>query len=373
MDRFVVVGGGILGASTAYHLAKAGARVTLVDGARPGQASQAAAGIISPWLTQRRNKAWFRLAIHGARYYPQLIDDLAQLGIKETGYRRVGTISLHTDGEKLDQMEERARQRQEQAPEMGQITRLSAQEAKALFPPLADGYGGIHLSGGARVDGKALCEALLLGARRLGAEILTGEAALIAERERVTGVLLGRERISAAHVLVTAGAWAKELLEPLGIRFQVRPQKGQLVHLQLSSAPTGEWPVVMPPGNKYILPGKDGQVLVGTTHEDEAGFDLRVTAGGLAANLGTVLEVAPGLAEATYVASRVGFRPVVPHFLPVAGPVPGYAGLWLANGLGSSGLTTGPYLGAQLALLALGQEPEVEMEAYAVTPLVQRI
>lgn len=69
MQTYIVVGAGILGASTAYHLAKAGAQVTLVDRQDLGQATDAAAGIICPWLTQRRNKAWYQLAKNGAKFY----------------------------------------------------------------------------------------------------------------------------------------------------------------------------------------------------------------------------------------------------------------------------------------------------------------
>lgn len=62
MKSHIVIGAGILGASAAYHLAKAGAKVTVIDRKDPGQATDAAAGIICPWLSQRRNKAWYALA-----------------------------------------------------------------------------------------------------------------------------------------------------------------------------------------------------------------------------------------------------------------------------------------------------------------------
>ena len=59
MKKFIVIGAGILGASTAYHLAKAGKDVVIIDRQDQGQATDAAAGIICPWLSQRRNKAWY--------------------------------------------------------------------------------------------------------------------------------------------------------------------------------------------------------------------------------------------------------------------------------------------------------------------------
>ncbi|MFL6518147.1 MAG: NAD(P)/FAD-dependent oxidoreductase, partial [Bacillus sp. (in: firmicutes)] len=76
MQRIVVIGAGILGSSTAYHLAQSGAEVTLIDRMDSGQATDAAAGIVCPWLSQRRNKAWYQLAKGGAKYYPELIAQL---------------------------------------------------------------------------------------------------------------------------------------------------------------------------------------------------------------------------------------------------------------------------------------------------------
>ena len=86
MPKVIVIGAGILGASTAYHLAKNGAEVIVVDRKDKGQATDAAAGIICPWLSQRRNKAWYALAKAGARFYPNLIEELNKDGETNTGY-----------------------------------------------------------------------------------------------------------------------------------------------------------------------------------------------------------------------------------------------------------------------------------------------
>ncbi len=87
---------------------KAGADVTIIDKHHTGQATDAAAGIICPWLSQRRNKAWYQLAKGGARMYPSLIDELAADGETDTGYAQTGAISIHTNQEKLAAMKERA-------------------------------------------------------------------------------------------------------------------------------------------------------------------------------------------------------------------------------------------------------------------------
>src|SRR5699024_5821601 len=108
MKKIIVIGTSILSATTAYQLVKAGTEVVVVDRNDKGQATDAAAGIICPWLSQRRNKAWYHLAKGGARIYPELIEALAEDGETDTGYRRTGAISIHTDEKQLIAMKERA-------------------------------------------------------------------------------------------------------------------------------------------------------------------------------------------------------------------------------------------------------------------------
>lgn len=371
MKTYIIVGAGILGAATAYHLAKAGANVTLVDRQDQGQATDAAAGIICPWLSQRRNQAWYQLAKNGAKYYPTLIEELQAEGEKETGYAKVGALSLHSDVKKLDKMEERVRNRLEDAPEIGEVTRLSPAETKVLFPLLADEYGAVHVSGAARVNGRALCRALIRAAKRHGASFIHADAVLSYEGNQVTGVKLDGRTLLAEKVIVTAGAWSKELLRPLGINFLVEPQKAQIVHLELLETDTGNWPVVMSPTNQYLLAFEGGRVVVGATHENEVGFDYRVTASGLHEIFDKAFMVAPGLANSMVLETRVGFRPFTPGFLPVIGaPLP-YQGILIANGLGASGLTVGPYLGAELAKLALGIQTEIDLKLYDVAGAIE--
>ncbi|MFC7321578.1 NAD(P)/FAD-dependent oxidoreductase [Halobacillus campisalis] len=366
MKSYIVVGAGVLGVSTAYHLAKAGAKVTVVDRKDIGQATDAAAGIICPWLSQRKNKAWYELAKGGARYYPALIEELEADGETNTGYKRVGALRLHKEDEKLEEMLERALERREAAPEMGEIKRLTKKETKEMFPPLDEEYGSIFISGAARVDGRALRDALIRACERKGVEFVQADAQLDVNRYQITGVKTKEGTIKADQVIVTAGAWAKEMVLPLGEEFLVHPQKAQIVHLELPDTNTEEWPVVMPPTNKYLLSFDGGRVVIGATHETKEKFDSRVTVGGLHEIFHKVLGVAPGLDKGTMVETRVGFRPFTPNSLPVFGPLRNYEGLYLANGLGASGLTSGPYIGAELARLVLGQNTELDSHNYRI-------
>ncbi|UHA73397.1 NAD(P)/FAD-dependent oxidoreductase [Paenibacillus sp. 481] len=368
MKKVIVIGSGILGASTAYQLAKMGADVIIVDRKDKGQATDAAAGIICPWLSQRRNQAWYRLAKAGAHFYSGLIEELNSEGETETGYAQVGALCLHDDLDKIKKMEERAHVRKADAPEIGEITQLDEKETHSRLPLLAETYHSVHISGAARVDGRALRDALIRSAQRNGAILIDGDATLQYESNSVTGVTVGSQSFSSDVVIACAGAWANALLQPLGIHFKVSYQKAQIMHLQVpDQQDTGKWPLVMPPADQYMLAFEHQKIVIGATHEDDiAGYDTRVTAGGMQEILNKGLTIAPGLANSTVQEVRVGFRPFTPGFLPVIGAVPGWNGLMAANGLGASGLTMGPYLGSQLAKMALGMDLDIDINDYDI-------
>ncbi|GMK40626.1 putative oxidoreductase YurR [Paenibacillus sp. CCS19] len=375
MKTVIVIGAGILGASTAYQLARSGAKVLLIDRQDPGQATAAAAGIICPWLSQRRNQVWYRLAKAGARYYPSLIEQLHSDGETDSGYAQVGALSIHEEAAKVDRMEERARLRREDAPEIGEITRHDEQEIREQFPLLAEGYHAVRISGAARVDGRALRDAMIRAAARHGAELLYGDAELLfdADAKRVTGVTMGGRTYSADATVVCAGAWARQLLKPLAIEFNVSYQKAQIIHLQTQEQhDTDAWPVIMPPTDQYLLGFQQRRIVIGATHENDVeGYDARVTAGGMQEVLNKGLTLAPSLADSTIIETRVGFRPFTPGFLPVIGAVPGWDGAYAANGLGASGLTVGPYMGSQLAKLVLGEALEIELSDYDIAKAME--
>ena len=361
--HIVVVGAGILGASTGFHLARAGAQVTIVDQAHDGRATAAGAGIICPWVSGAEDAAFYRLYVEGARYYSELVPVLAELGENDLGFRRVGALVVSHDADELSAFNDVLLRRRADTPEMGQTSLLSPREAAALFPPLRADLAGL-LPNGARVDGRRMAAALLRAAQGLGARTVEGHAELIATSDRVTGVRLCHETVAADCVVVTAGAWATSLLLPLGVALPIEPQRGQIVHLRLPGQDTRDWPVVLPPGSHYLLAFDDLRVVAGATRENGAGFDYRITASGQAEVLAEALHVAPGLATATIVETRVGFRPVAPGNRPLLGPLRGLDGLVIGNGLGAAGLTIGPFAGRLLADAALGRDPPLDLAPF---------
>ncbi len=360
--RVVVVGSGVLGASVAYHAVRLGADVIAVDRDAPGQATAAGAGIVCPWTSKVPDPRWRTLADTAAEYYPTLVADLAEDGEPDIGYRRVGALRLAPgDAEALHrELSERAAG----SALAGEVSLLSSAAAREKFPPLREGVPAVHIAGGARVDGRRLRDALRRAATRHGAEVRTGTATLVRDGDRIVGVEVDGDRIEADAVVVAAGAWCPEVLDPVGVRVDVTAQRGQIVHIELSGVDTAQWPVVLPQSGHYLLTFDDHRVVVGATRETGSGFDYRVTAAGLHEVLAEALSVAPGLAAGTVLETRIGFRPAGPDILPLLGTVPGLSGLVVATGLGASGLTLGPHVGRIAASLALQRDPEIDLKPY---------
>ena len=380
----IVVGGGIVGASTAYHAARAGARVLVVDRDDAGRATSAGAGIVSPETDLHHTgpspvgvggaDAYYELGRRAAEYYPALIDALP----RRAGYQRCGMLVVAVDGEEeraFEAFAPRAIERQRAAQDTAEsdaMREIGSAEARDLFPPLASVRRALWNPRGARVDGREITSALHEAALARGVQRAHGSVERIlieavGERaRRVTGVIADDERHDAPAVIVAGGAWTPALASALGVPVPVAPQRGQIAHLALAGADSGRWPMVSGFRDHYMVAWPGGRVAAGATRETGSGFDPRTTAAGVREVLDEALRLAPGLAPATLLEVRVGLRPLSADGLPILGAVPGYAGLWLATGHGPAGLTLGPLSGKMVAEAAMGVEWESWLNAFGV-------
>ena len=371
MTRIVVVGGGIVGASAAWHLALAGAETVLVDRADRGQATAAGAGIVSPGPSRHEAEAFYALAKPAVAYYPTLVAGLAEAGQGDTGYEVVGELYLSENEQEAAELEgihDRILQRRDQhVPNIGEVSWLDTQQVRELFPAVRpDIPRAIHIAGAARVDGAKMRDAMLGGAAGKGVRRGNGPASLIVEDGTVRGVTVGGERIEVDRVVLAAGAWTNELMAPLGVALPVAPQKGQIVHVTLGETDTSRWPILAWFQDLYMLTFGPNRVVVGATRETGSGFDTRMTPGGVQKVLDIGLRVAPGLANGTLHEVRVGLRPFSDDGAPFLGPLPGHDNVIVATGHGPSGLTLGPYSGKVAADLARGEAVDLDFRFFDV-------
>lgn len=363
--RVLIIGAGILGASAAYHLAQQGVDVEIVDEGHQGKATLAGAGIVCPWATKVEEPEWYQMYAAGARFYDELIEGLKSRGETNLGYGKVGALVVADDKAEFEAAEQRVQRRLKDAPEAGDARRLTPAEARKLFPPLREDLEAIFIPGGARVDARLLAAAMVRAAVAMGATSRSDHVTLALSDGRAVCHDSDGKRIEADEIIVTAGAWAAQILNPLGLSHPVAPQKGQIVHLRLPGVSTANWPALLPMGSHYMLAFDDSRVVIGATREDNSGFDYRVTAAGELEVLSAGLAIAPGLAAATHIETRIGFRPAVKDLKLILGRVPGIAGLTIGNGLGAAGLTIGPVAGKCLADLIAGRPTLVSLASYA--------
>jgi D-amino-acid dehydrogenase len=372
----IVIGGGVVGMATAYHLVRAGVHTLLIDRADRGRATDAGAGILSPETNSRDPDAWFDFAIAAVDYYPTLVQQLQAEQDGDTGYARCGKLVVASDDEIAPFEEAKrlifARQQRRGLPTPEDLHEVSPREAQALFPPLGPVYGAIYSRGAARVDGRLLNAALQRAAERHKLVVRRGSVGrLMIENQAVTGVVVDGETLKADIFAIAGGAWSQAFGAQLGVDIPVAPQRGQIIHLGLPGTDTGRWPMVSAFHGHYMVAWPDSRVVVGATRETGSGFQPYVTAAGVHEVLGEALRLAPGLAQAEVREVRVGLRPFSADTMPVLGAVPTVRRVFLVTGHGPTGLTLGPFSGKIVAEMMLGKQPDADISAFAVTRFPQ--
>ncbi len=355
MKKVAIVGAGIVGATAAYYLSKeADIEVTVFDHGY-GQATKAAAGIISPWFSKRRNKAWYKMARLGADFYVDLLADLEKFGQKVDFYQRSGVLLLKKDDSKLEELYDLALQRRDESPLIGELAILDQAATSNLFPGLEGFERLLYASGGARVDGQLIVSRLLEASQ---VKVIKKEVSL---NPLASGYQIDNQMFD--QVILSTGAWLGHILEPLGYEVDVRPQKGQLRDYQVEQD-MGAYPVVMPEGEWDLIPFPGRKLSLGATHENDMGFDLTVDETLLDQMFVAASPFYPALDEAISSGERVGIRAYTSDFSPFFGLVPNLSEVYTASGLGSSGLTTGPIIGYHLAQMLQGRSGVLDPADY---------
>ena len=363
MKKVAIVGAGIVGATAAYYLSKeADIEVTVFDHGY-GQATKAAAGIISPWFSKRRNKAWYKMARLGADFYVDLLADLEKSGQQVDFYQRCGVFLLKNDDSKLEELYDLALQRRDESPLIGELAILDQAAASSLFPGLKGFERLLYASGGARVDGQLLVS-LLLEASQV--KVVKKEVSLT---PLSSGFQIDNQVFD--QIILSTGAWLGHILEPLGYEVDVRPQKGQLRDYQVEQD-MGAYPVVMPEGEWDLIPFPGGKLSLGATHENDMGFDLTVDENLLQQMERAALPYYPALKAADIYGEREGIRAYTSDFSPFFGQVPALSGVYTASGLGSSGLTTGPIIGYHLAQMLQGRSGVLDPADYPTERYIKK-
>jgi len=358
MTDCILIGGGLMGMLTARYLHEAGARVLLLERGRlGGEASWASGGILSPLYPWRYPPAVNRMAAVSQSMYPQLAETLtAETGI-DPQWIQSGMLVPDAD-ERPDAM-------RWQAGQDLLVTALDRQEIHACEPALAPAFEqGLWLPDIAQIRSPRLVKALRSSLSMRGIDYREGVEVL---RLRVrggelTGVETSSGAINAARVLITAGAWSATLIPPAFAPVAVQPVRGQIIVL---NAPPGMVRRIVLCHGDYLIPRKDGRVLVGSTLE-ESEFDKSTTAAAREELLAKATAWVPALRKYPVEYHWSGLRPGSPAGIPYVGEHPELSGLFFNTGHFRCGLALGP-ASARLASDLMLQRPTIlAPEAYAV-------
>ncbi|WEV45836.1 FAD-dependent oxidoreductase [Streptococcaceae bacterium ESL0687] len=346
MKKIAIIGGGIIGMTAAAYLDPEKFQVTIFDEG-VGQATGASAGIISPWLSKRRNKKWYQLAKDGARFYEKLVADF---DLDQSIYQQSGTLIIRPE-DSLKKLEEFAQEKKLEANEIGEISLLSPEETKREVPLLRE-QASLKISGGGRLDGLNYLKKMEEVAKEKGSQIIK-ERANLAEDDGKLVVTSETKREVFDYLILTPGPHLKDLLAPLNYQVDIRPQKGQLLVYQTALGDSDKWPVVVLDGEADLIPFPQGKIILGATHENDGGWDLQATEEAylqLTSYAKQFLDqkLAPQLLDSPH-KSRVGTRAYTSDFAPFFSPLSDNPKIIAASGLGSSGLTTGPFMGYKIA------------------------
>src|SRR5216684_1337637 len=339
MKKFdaAIAGGGVIGGAIALELALAGLRVAVFDRQQPGQeASWASAGIISPAPESPAMIATVPLAKASVSLYPEFVAQVEEISGRNVGFRAKGTL------EALFSHDTRAELSTIIALHHGlglKAEPLRAEDARELEPALSEEVEAAVLRPEeASVDNRALTAAILEAAQRSGAEIFSGNGArgIWRQGNRCAGLVLQNEKVEAKWTIIAAGCFSAAI-DGIARYAPVRPAKGQMVALRADDLKIDR---VLWSEKIYLVPRNDGRILAGATVE-HAGFDKRVTAGGIEKILSAAIELAPGLANARIEETWAGLRPDSPDHLPILGPTD-IDGLLMATGHFRSGILFTP-------------------------------
>ena len=337
MFDVAIAGGGLIGATIAFELARAGLQVALFDRHELGEGSSwAAAGILSPAPENAGMISIVPLGRASLQLYPEFVATVEEISGQSAGYRARGTLEalFSTDAqEKLSTII---------ALHHGLGLRaepVRAEDAREMEPALSPELeAAVFRPDEACVDNRALTKAVLTAAEASGVKTFAGSnvQSIAKNGGHCEGLLVDGEKVQSRWTVIAAGCRSAEI-EGAAQYAPVRPAKGQMIALRAKDLNIER---VLWSDHVYLVPRNDGRILAGATVE-YVGFEKKVTASGVQKIIAAALQLAPALGDAQIEETWAGLRPDALDHLPIIGPTD-LDGLLIATGHFRSGILLAP-------------------------------
>lgn len=349
---FLIVGGGIIGLSTACELARNGAKVHILERGLVGhEASWAGGGILSPLLPWDYSEPVTRLTRWSSELYPQWINVLATTGI-DPEYRRSGMLVL-PEFDEAGALDWCRRHHME----------VELLAASSLVPGIGLDDRALWLPQVAQVRNPRLLKAARRRVEALGVEVTENAevTGLRVAAGRLAGVETAKGTFAGGACVITGGAWSKRILGEYALQLDIRPVRGQMLLFRM--APGSLRPILLQDGI-YLIPRDDGLVLVGSTME-EVGFDKAITPATKASLHDRAVAILPAMNRAEFVHHWAGLRPGSPENIPTIDRHPQIENLYVNSGHFRYGVTMAPASARLLANLAFGRSQPFDVSPYS--------
>jgi len=368
----VVIGGGIVGCSCAYYLARAGVKVHLVEkGSLGAGASKAGMMLVVTWEEPEIHLGLARLS---RRLYVELSQELDV----DIAFQPAGTIAVVESPLNMAGMGEMIQRLQK----WGLTCRLlSSQDIRELEPKLSpDVAGGAFFDEDALVSPLYATLAIAQAARGLGAVVESGAEVtsieLTPDQSQIAAVVTSRGRIPTPSVVIAAGAWSAQIGKLAGIEIPITPRRGTVVVtapvseeiIRCKSVMAAGYMDAVRSGSKSgvavaaaLQQTPNGNLLLGTSRQF-VGFDPVVDPTVVSSMLNRCARFFPALSGLSAIRTWTGFRPYTPDLLPIISPVEGIDGLHIASGHEGLGITEGPATGKLISQMVTGAEPEIDLQ-----------
>lgn len=346
----LVVGGGVIGLTSAYLLAKSGLKVEVVDKGEMGrEASWAGAGILPPWGDGEYATPLDRLRAYSVSRFAELSAELRELTGIDNEYHVCGGIEFLTEAD----------------ADIPDLWRREGIRFERYTGPRPAGTVGYRLPF-AQVRNPRHLKALIAGCRRLGVTLSPGTR--LTEWSQTdrwhTARLHDGRWVDAPHYVMAAGAWADRTFGWVGSLESVYPVRGQMLLFNPGRRLVTN---ILIYGKRYAVPRLDGRILFGSTEEPDAGFDHSTTPEALSELIGFARSLVPALDGHNLERHWAGLRPGSRDGFPYIGRVPEECGdLYVAAGHFRAGIQTSIGTAECVRALVLGEPPPVPLDAFAV-------
>ncbi len=368
-----IIGAGVIGLAIAWRLAQRGAKVTVFDrGAAGSGASHAAAGMLAAHLeAEPREENLVALNRASQQLWPDFAKELEAASGLSVDLRTEGTLLLALTGDDQSRLRHVLAFQKSLGLPLEWLTTAEVRRREPHLTPTIS--GAIFSPQDHQVDNRAVAAALREAVLKAGVTLRenTPVERIVTSDNRVTGVGVAGETLAADTVILAAGAWSRGIAGlPTSSLPPVRPVKGQMLALRMDSQAPLLTHVVWAPG-AYLVPRKDGRLLIGATVE-EKGFDPNLTAGGQLALLEATWRALPAVEELPIHEMWVGFRPGTRDDAPIIGesPVPG---LVYATGHYRNGILLTPVTAEAIAALVMDGEADPRVANFAFQRFAQPV